>query len=105
MAADNSKNAPGSGPLIGRLTIILYAIAIVMIGLHPIRKQYGSFFNFIKRESRALVYRADTLVKEAKSAKNAEDRSLAGRKSRKNQNLDRLTHKDRRQLDNLLDKM
>lgn len=39
-----------SGGIGARLLIIIYAAAIVAIGIYPIKQEYGSFEQFVKKE-------------------------------------------------------
>ncbi|MCC6933792.1 MAG: hypothetical protein IT292_11185 [Deltaproteobacteria bacterium] len=53
MADKSKKQAKGSWG--GRLLIMLFGFCIVAIGAQPIQKEYGSFVNFLRAQSKAFA--------------------------------------------------
>jgi hypothetical protein len=46
----SDKSSTSSGSLGARFLIILYSAGIVMLGLYPIQREYGSFWNFVDKK-------------------------------------------------------
>lgn len=44
-----------SGSLFARFLVMTYGVGLVMIGLQPIRAEYGSFYNYIRAEASQIL--------------------------------------------------
>lgn len=106
--------ANDSGSLGARLLIIIYAASLVAIGAYPIRREYGSVVNFLRKEA-AELRQSSSVSKWAKfnwtRARLAEPKdskiviggdNVPEKTTAPKKDLDKLTHSDRKQLDDLL---
>lgn len=95
-----------------RLLIILYALGIVIIGAHPIQQEYGSVMAYIKKEYASFM-QEHSVQKKSRARLNHPQKSFnwfgafSAKEDHppveKHKDLDKLTSKDRNELNNLLD--
>ena len=92
-----------------RLMIILFGLGLVIIGLQPIQRRYGSVTKFIQEESKAFATdfsfprRRDRIdLPQSQTLRLGEKRS---ENSKIGKNHDRLTGQDRKDLNELLNSL
>jgi hypothetical protein len=107
-----AKKSEHQAGIFARLIIIAYALGIVAIGVYSIRQQHGSVINYLSKQSSAL---ADNYRINKNSSKNIDEpvprvikpplsRDTKSSNNNKN-NYDHITPTDRKQLNNLLEKL
>ncbi len=93
----------------GRLIIILFASGIVILGLAPLSRKHGGISNFVKSAVSELFEHTEALAKNTYDAvRNAQRKpgvtpGAQGRLATE-QNLDQTSEKDKRALDDLINR-
>lgn len=102
-------NSGDDGKLGARLLIILYALGIVIVGAYPLQREYGGVWEFISKEYESLtekysVHRRSRARLNEPEVKRLSwpDAQTSDRSITKDKDLDRLTKKDRSELNDLI---